>query len=250
MTKNLKKNAIFGLSWTTLEYLVIAGIQVIQLSVLARILTPKDFGIYAIGTFFMTLGNTVFAMGMGPALIQKEGDISDYLDTAWTANLIISVIATLILLILIPFLVPFYFKESEALYPSLVILSVVFISGLNNIGLVTYYRKIEMKHIFIYHSLPKLVGAVTAIYFSILLKNFWGLVFGIVTEFLLKLILSYILLPRMPRFIIQRDKFKELYNFGGWLQLKNVFNWASNNIDLAIVGAILSTSMLGFTIGL
>jgi O-antigen/teichoic acid export membrane protein len=246
MTKNLKKNALFGLSWTTLEYVVMVVIQVIQLSVLARILTPKDFGIFAIGTFFMTLGNTVFAMGMGPALIQKEGDISDYLDTAWTANLIISGIATLILLMLIPFLVPFYFKESEALYPSLVILSVVFISGLNNIGLVTYYRKIEMKRLFIYHALPKLFGAVTAIYFSILLKNFWGLVFGIVTEFLLKLILSYILLPRMPRFVIQRDKFKELYNFGGWLQLKNVFKWASNNIDLAIVGAILSTSMLGF----
>ena len=103
MTKNLKKNALFGLSWTTLEYVVMAGIQVIQLSVLARILTPKDFGIFAIGTFFMTLGNTVFAMGMGPALIQKEGDISDYLDTAWTANLIISGIATLILLILIRF---------------------------------------------------------------------------------------------------------------------------------------------------
>ena len=246
MYDTLKKNAISGVTWTTFEYVIYLVIQIVQLSLLARILTPKDFGIFAIGTFFTTLGNTVFAMGLGPALIQKDGDVEKYLDTAWSANLLASIIATAILFLLAPVIICFYFQESEALYPALALISVVLISGLNNIGIVLYLKKIEMKRIFFYHVIPKVTGVFTAISFSLYFRNYWGLVIGIIAEFLLRMMLSYIFVPRRPRFVVDWLKLKELYSFGGWLQLKNIFSWAVNNIDVAIVGAVLNASLLGF----
>lgn len=246
MHNTLKRNAILGITWTTLEYAILSIIQIIQLSLLARILTPKDFGIFAIGIFFTTLGNTVFAMGLGPALIQKDGDIEKYLDTAWSANLLVSIIATTILLLLVPALIFSYFQEAEALYPALVLVSVVLISGFNNIGMILYHRKIEMKLIFFFNVIPKVVGVIFAISFSLYFRNYWGLVGGIITEFLLRMTLSYIFVPRKPRFVLDWLKLKELYSFGGWLQLKNISNWAVNNIDVAIVGSVLNASLLGF----
>mgnify|MGYP006453021027 CR=1 FL=1 len=71
---SLQKKAIFGLSWTMLEYGFLFTFQLAQLVVLARILEPEDFGVFAIGTFFSTLGNGVFALGMGTAIIQRKGN--------------------------------------------------------------------------------------------------------------------------------------------------------------------------------
>ncbi|MFW6311877.1 MAG: oligosaccharide flippase family protein [Nanoarchaeota archaeon] len=245
-TGDIKKNAIYGVSWTSLEFIILALTQLINLSVLARILSPADFGIFAIGTFFTTLGNSVFAMGLGPALIQKEGEVSDYLDTAWSANLLVSVLVTLLLAGLVPLLVNNYFNETQALLPTMVLLSVILISGFNNIGMVLFLKKIRMKQVVFYHVFPKLIGVGGAIVFSFLLENFWGLVIGIIIEFTIRLILSYVMVPRRPRFHINKTKFIELYSFGGWLQLKNLFNWLTKSIDIAIVGAILDTSLLGF----
>jgi O-antigen/teichoic acid export membrane protein len=246
MTNKLKRNAVFGISWTTAEYIFIAGSQVVQLSVLARILTPVDFGIVAIGTFFTTLGNTVFALGLAPALVQKEGEIKDYLDTAWSANLLISLVASVLLLAISPVIVKLFFNEPDALLPTLALISVVAISGLNNIGIVLFMKKIEMKRIFFYHVLPKIIGVIVAIIVSFMLKNYWGLVVGIIVEYISRVILSYLLIPRKPSLKIERKKLAELYSFGGWLQLKNIVGWASHNVDVAIVGSVVSTAMLGF----
>jgi PST family polysaccharide transporter len=246
LTFNLKKNAVYGASWTTLEFILLAVIQLAHLMILARVLSPSDFGIFAIGTFFTNLGNSVFALGLGPALIQKKGEIVDYLDTAWSANLIISIIATILLLLIAPSIIDAFFEESKALLPVLVLLSVILISGFNNIGIVLFLKKIQMKRVVAYHVLPKLIGVITAIIMSIILKNYWGLVIGLVVEFLSRMILSYILIPRMPKFIVEKNKFIELYSFGGWLQLKNLFNWATKNVDVAIIGSVLGTNLLGF----
>jgi len=243
---NLKRNAIFGISWTTSEYILLVFLQIIQLSVLARILKPEDFGIVAIANFFTTLGNTVFALGMGPALIQKKGEITEYLDTAWTANLIISIIATVFILVISPVIVHLYFDEPRALFPTIILISVVTISGLNNIGMVLFMKKIEMKKVFLYNALPKIIGVIISIIASNFFRNFWGLVYGIIFEYFSRMILSYILAPRKPSFKLDKKKFIELYSFGGWLQLKNIVSWASNNFDVAIIGALVNTTMLGF----
>ncbi len=244
--KSIKKNALFGLSWTMFEYILFIILQLSQLAVLARILTPEDFGIYAIGMFFTTLGNSVFALGMGPALIQKQGDVTEYIDTAWSTNLLISIFAFVLLLTIIPTIVGGYFKNTEAIMPSLVLSSVVFISGLNNIGMVIYRKKIELKKIFILNIVPKIIGVVFSIMLSIYFMSYWGLVVGIIMEYCIRVFLSYYLTPIRPKFKVDKDKFFELYSFGGWLQLKNLFSWLTNNMDTFVIGMLTSTSMLGF----
>lgn len=242
----LKNRCVNGLKWSTIQYISLFILQFFQLSILARLLTPTDFGIFAIGTFFTTLGNSVFALGVGPALIQKQEDIVPYLNTAWTSNLIISIFATFFLLIISPHLVVSIFKNESAILPAYTMISVVLISGFNNIGIVLYLKEIQLKLIFIYQVLPKFFAILSMVGLAIYLKSYWALVVGIVFEYILKCIISYYIIPFRPKFEFNKEKFKELYFFGGWLQLKNILNWLAGYIDVAFVGGLLRTEVLGF----
>ena len=72
MAESLKKKFLSGTSWTTSEHIILTIIGVAQLSITSRLLSPIDFGIYAIAMFFAGLGRVAFSMGLGAALIQKK----------------------------------------------------------------------------------------------------------------------------------------------------------------------------------
>lgn len=243
--KNLREKTLLGFQWTTLDFILSTLIQIIQLVILSRILTPIDFGIVSIGNFFATLGNSVFALGLGPSLIQKEGSIKDYLNSAWTYNLLISLIAYLLLSLCIYFFSKNLFESDEATLASLFMVSIVLISGFNNIKIVYFQRLLKLKPIFLLNFIPKLFSFCFIIYLSFSLKNYWALIIGVLTEYLIRLFLSYILLPYFPKLDWNKSKFKILYNFGGWIQLKNFTNWFGNYFDVIIIGSYLSLTDLG-----
>ena len=71
------------------------------------------------------------------------------------------------------------------------------------------------------------------------MKSYWGLIIALLSEYLFRLIYSFFVYPYKVKFVIDKDKFYELYRFGGWLQLKNITSWFATNIDVAIVGNVL-----------
>ena len=97
MGKSLKSVFLSGTMWTAAENVIFTVLGIVQLAITSRILSSTDFGVYAIAVFFTGLGTIAFSMGLGPALVQKKGDIKDYLDTAWSANLLASIVATIVL---------------------------------------------------------------------------------------------------------------------------------------------------------
>ena len=84
MGKSLKSVFLSGTMWTAAENVIFTVLGIVQLAITSRILSSTDFGVYAIAVFFTGLGTIAFSMGLGPALVQKKGDIKDYLDTAWS----------------------------------------------------------------------------------------------------------------------------------------------------------------------
>ena len=72
MSENIKKTFLSGAFWTLSENIIFAIIGIFQLAITSRVLSPLDFGIYAIALFFSGLGRIAFSMGLGPALIQKK----------------------------------------------------------------------------------------------------------------------------------------------------------------------------------
>lgn len=246
MADSVKKIFISGTFWTLSENIIFALIGIIQLAITSRVLTPVDFGIYAIALFFSGLGRIAFSMGLGPALIQKKGDISGYLNTAWSANLLVSVIATLILWIVTAPICIYYYHSPEAILPSIVILLSVILSAAINPAVIVLQKEIKLKKYFLLFVLPKLVSFILVIACVYFFRTYWAFIIALLSEYLIRTVYSFMLLPAKVKFYIDKVKFKELYAFGGWLQLKNVTQWLAGNLDVAIVGNLLGTIHLGY----
>lgn len=245
MASNLKKTFISGTMWTAAENVVFTLLGIIQLAITSRILSSTDFGIYAIAVFFTGLGTIAFSMGLGPALVQKKGDIKGYLDVAWSANLLVAILATIILEILIYPICTYYYHNQEGILPSMVImLSVIFSAG-QNPAIVYYQKEIKLKKYFYIRTFPKIVSFILVICSVYFLKSYWGLIIALLSEYFLRCIYSFYVYPYKVKFSFDKRKFIELYKFGGWLQLKNITSWFAGNIDVAIVGNVLGTTSLG-----
>lgn len=246
MAESLKHKFLSGTSWTAAEHIILTVLGIAQLSITSRLLTPVDFGIYAIATFFAGLGKVVFSMGLSAALIQKKGNILPYLDTAWSAGVLVALVISVIIMILIPPLCIFYYNSMEAVWPSIVIMiSCLFISACNP-GIIIYNKEILLDKIFYLDVFSKLFSFVLVIICVYFTHSYWGLIIALLSESIFRFVYSFIIHPYRPKFTINKVYFKEMYNFSGWIQLKNIVSWLSSNIDTAIVGNVLGAVRLGF----
>ena len=129
---NKKQKAIKGVTWSAIERFSVQGVQFIVSIVLARLLTPDDFGIVAIVLVFSTIFQTITESGFNTALIHKlDRDDLDY-STAFTSNLVIGIISYFILFLCVPLLARFY--ENPAFVSVMRILSLNLI--ISAVGLV------------------------------------------------------------------------------------------------------------------
>lgn len=245
MGKSLKGTFISGTIWTAAENIVFTLLGIIQLAVTSRILSSTDFGIYAIAVFFTGLGTIAFSMGLGPALVQKKGDIKEYLDVAWSANLLVAILATVVLEVLIYPICTFYYHNQEGVLPSMVIMLSVIFSAAQNPAIVYYQKEIKLKKYFYIRTFPKIISFILVICSVYYLKSYWGLIIALLSEYFLRCIYSFYIYPYKANISFDKKKFIELYKFGGWLQLKNVTSWFAGNVDVAIVGNVLGTTSLG-----
>lgn len=245
MSTSLKGKFISGTLWTISQNIILTLLGIVQLAVTSRLLSPLDFGIYAIALFFSGLGSKAFAMGLSIALIQKKGKIEGYFDTVWSVSILVATSAILLLLLLLFPICHFFYHLDEAVIPSMVILIGTIFSAAGNPATIYFLKDIKLKKYFILNVVPKILSFILVLIGAYLLKSYWALIIAIVAEHFLHFIFSFILISYKPRFKIDKKQFYELYSFGGWLQLKNIFAWLAGNIDVAIVGNALGPLSLG-----
>lgn len=245
MSNSLVHKFLKASFWSASEQVIFLLLSIIQLAVTSRILTPSDFGVYAIAMFFSSLGTTAFSMGLGPALIQKQGDINGYFNTTWTISLIVSISAFVVLSLICPFVCNHYYNSPDSLWPSLLMLSTIILNAAKNPKVIVFLKDLNFRKYFALRVFPRLLSFALIIILAYILKSYWGLVIAIFCESVFSFIYSYLIIPYRPKFDFNKKKFKELYSFGGWLQLKNIVNWLVSNVDVAVVGNVLGTFKLG-----
>ena len=204
MSNSVRKTFLSGTFWTLSENIIFAIIGIIQLSITSRVLSPVDFGIYAIALFFSGLGRIAFSMGLGPALVQKKGDITNYLDTAWSANLLVSVIATFFLWIITAPICIFYYHSPESIWPSIVIMLSVILSAAINPEIIILQKEIKLMKYFLLFVLPKIVSFILVIICVLYLRSFWALIISLLSEYFIRISYYHIKLD----FILTKNNLK------------------------------------------
>lgn len=244
-TKGLSKRVAEGGIWSFALRITVRSLALIRIIVLARLLAPNDFGLMGIALLLMMAIEKFSEMGLSTALVQKKGDVDEYLDTAWTAQVIRSILLFSILFTTAP-LIATFFNASKAVAIIRVIAFVQLFKGLTNIGVVYFRKELEFNKQFVYQFSIIIVNFGVTISAALILKNVWALVFGLLAGEFVGFAISYVIHPYKPRVKMDWRKFTELFNYGKWvLGCVIIIFWATQG-DSIFLGKILGVLALGF----
>ncbi len=241
MSKTTSK-VFSGAIWMVFLRLSVKGLGFINTIILARILTPSDFGIVAVVMAIYSFIDLIKRFGFDVVLIQKQDvERSDY-DTAWTFKFIFGFLAALVFLILSPFIADYY-DDQRLTTISICVSMMFFLNGITNIGVVNFIKDFNFKKEFKFRLWIKVLTIVVTIAVALCVKSYWALVVGMLSAALWEVVLSFRWSSYRPR--ISFRKWKELYSFSGWLMTNNILQYFYNQFSGLIIAKMLSPAMVG-----
>jgi len=241
----LSQKVVIGGFWVFFLRIINQGFSLIRLIILARILSPKDFGLMGIALLTMSVLETFTQTGFQAALIQKKEDIKSYLDSAWTFLILRGFVLFVILYFIAPYAAVF-FNTPEAKPIIRVIGFSILFQAFTNIGITYFKKELEFNKEFIYQFTGTLADFIVAVSAVLILKNVWALVLGLLAGNITRCFVSYLIHPYKPRLSFALEKVKELFGFGKWIFSSSILIFLITHGDDIFVGKLLGVTALGF----
>jgi O-antigen/teichoic acid export membrane protein len=220
------------------------GSQFLRALILARILSPSDFGLVGMAFVFLQAGESLSQTGFYRAIVQKRGDSEPYLDTVWLISVLRGAFLFGLMFALAP-LVGAFFATPQAVAIVHAVAPVFLISGLQNPAMFLLEKELAFKR----YSVPRVAGVivdlVTAVVLAIVLRNVWSMVIGFLAGKIVHVAASYIVKPFRPRFTLNRELAAEFYGYGRHIFRFTAVDYLVSQADRAIVGHLLGPAPLG-----
>lgn len=233
-------------SWILLGYGGSQGLRLASNLILTRILFPEAFGLMALISL-VTVGLMLFSdVGIAPSIAQsKRGDDPDFLNTAWSIQVIRGVGLWIVASVLALPLAGFYDAPELATYLPVAALSLL-VTGFNPTRIETAHRHLLMGRLTVLDLTSQFIGLVVMVALAWWLQSVVALVIGGVVAPLAKLALTWALLPGTAnRFRWEPSAVRELVTFGKWIFLSTAFWFFASQGDRAVLGKFLSLESLG-----
>ena len=242
----INNNAIIkNLIWKFLERGGVQGVQFIVQIVLARILTPADYGVTGLIIVFINVANVCVQSGLGSALIQKKNATEDDFSSVFYLNILISLVMMGILFITAPVISSFY--QMEILIPVLRVQSLMLLfNAFNVVQNAVLQKNMQFKKLF-YASLAAItLSGIFGILFAYLGAGVWALVFQQLINALITSVILWIIVKWRPKCVFKLGNIRQLFKFGSRLLCSGVIDTLYNNIYPLIIGKVYSQAELGY----
>lgn len=237
------KTALKGISWMSSFRFATRAMSILKIALLARVLSPDQFGIFGIATLVLGFLEIVTQTGVDVFLIQSRNDITRYISSAWVMSIIRGIIIFLIILISAP-LIATFFKSPSATTIIVLIAFAPLIKGFINPAEIKFQKELKFKYEFWFRTSIFFTDALISVIFSILTHSVYGLIIGLYSGALLELAISFLIKPK-PKLEIKFDYLKELFHKGKWVTAYSALAYFAENGDNIIVGRVMGIPTLG-----
>lgn len=239
------KEAIRGVGWMTALRSLIRGLAIVKIAILARILSPSQFGVYGIALLVLGFLEVLTETGINIFLIQEKDETQKYLDSAWVVSIIRGILISTVILVSTPSIAIFFHSPHvrSLLY---LVASVAFVRGFINPMEVTFQKSLNFNKEFLFQGLLFFLDTSVAILVGIATKSEASMIISMLTAAVVEVILSFIIFKNNPRLVFDKYKFLKVIHRGKWITAAGVFSYAFQNIDNVVVGKFLGTAPLGF----
>ena len=245
MSEGIKTQTFYGMIWSFIQRFGTMTISFVSNIVLARMLTPDDYGAVGMLMIFISIANTFVDGGFGSALIQKKNpNIADYSTIFWW-NIFISIFLYAILYFSSPVIAKFY--NLPILVTVLRIQGLVlFLNSLSIIQFNQLRKQLKFKRIAKISVISACLSSLIAIILAWLGCGIWSLVAQQLILSFLNACFLWVLNKWYPSLIFNKGAFKELFSFGSYILVSNLINTISNNFQGLLIGKYFSSSIMGY----
>lgn len=234
---------IKSIIWKLLEKISVQGVQFIVTIVLARLLSPSEFGLVTLITVFIVLSNVIIEGGLSTALIQKKDSNNEDFYTILCVNIVVSTILYLILFFGAPLIASFY--NEEQLIGIIRVLSItLFFYALNSVQMAYVAKNMLFKKMFVIGLTSSVSAGVIGILLAFVNLGVWALVAYNLSMSFFTTVLLWIVVKWRPRLFFSKKGFKRLFDFGWKIFVTNFIITLFVNIRSLIIGKIYSAGTL------
>lgn len=245
MADDLKQKAASGVVWTSIQKFAGMGVSFIAGIILARLLTPEDYGCIGMLSIFMVIASSFIDAGFGSALIQKKQPTKEDYSTIFFFNLCMSLLMYGVLFFSAPAIARFY---SMPLLSSVLRVQglVLIINAFSIIQSNQLRKQFRFKKLSIVTLVASIISLSIAIFMAYKGFGVWSLVVSNLISAFIPAIVYWLTNNWHPLLLFSKDSFKELFSFGFYMFLSNLITTICNNIQGLLIGRFFNPATMGY----
>src|SRR3989338_2000642 len=203
------RDTIKGLRCVGTLRLITRAVSLARIAILARILSPVQFGVFGIAMLVTALLEVFTETGVNVILVQEKKDIKEHIDSAWIVSIIRGIIISIVIFFSANF-VSGFFRSPDSIFLIQLISIVPLIRGFINPSSLEFHK--EFWYRFVIFSFD----AVVAIVFAYITKSAISLVFGLLAGVIVEVILSFLVVKPVPHLYFNKEYISRIFHIVKW----------------------------------
>ena len=231
--------------WSFLEKLSSQAVSFIIGIILARLLTPYDYGVVGLTAIFIAISNVFIEAGFANALIQNQHRTEKDLSTAFYFNVVVGLVCYIVLWVATPSIANWF--NEPLLIPLLKIVGLnVVLNSLCIVQTALLTAKLNIRLQTIINLSAQVPAGILAVIMAYKCMGVYALAMQTVLSSLIKVVLLWIFAKWIPKETFNKNSFISLWKFGSRLLGANLIGTAFNQIYSIIIGKFIGKKELGY----
>lgn len=243
MQSNTNK-ALKGMSSQALVTILTGVMEVVSFSVMSRVLSKEDFGLYAAINAIVLVFASISENGIGSAVIQKKEISARYIGNAFTLSIIFGFISMTILVVTM-LMIPDSIVSAQMKFPIILMSITLLLNSASSVFCSILRRKLQFFQIGAVLLVSLVITTIVAVILALKGFGYYAIVTKAMLGSMISCILFFFLSKTKYNLMIDIATFKSIFGFSGWLMASAFFRDLSKQIDKLIMPRVLSISELG-----
>lgn len=244
MSDSLKEKTVKGVGWSAIDNVAQMGVTFLVSIVLARLLSPDDYGLIGLITIVTAVCTTLVNGGFSTALIRKKDITDDDYNTAFIVNLGMSLLLYAVVYLCSPFIADF-FQRKELISLTRVSSMGLIIGALSLVQQARLTKRIDFKSQTKITLMASVASGVIGIVMALLDFGVWALVAQTLSNQALRTIFLWVVNRWTPQLRFSKDSFHNLFGFGWKMMLSGLLDTVWKELYQVVVGKFYNPATLG-----
>ena len=241
---SLKKKTVKGFGWSAVDNITRFGVSFVVSIILARLLSPEEYGLIGILTIFIAIFEAIVDSGFTNALIRKQNATDTDYSTVFYTNFVLSIVLAAVLFFCAnPISV--FFERPELISLTQVMSSVVILNALSLVQRVRITKALDFKTQTKITFISSVTSGIIGIVMAYMGYGVWALVGQQISNQFLSALLFWIYNKWIPRVVFSWVSFMEMWSFGSKLLASCLIDTAWKEIYQVVIGKCYSPDTLG-----